>query len=67
MSFLEIFQPGLKHPREARDRQKMLGPDARCLPAINQLLSEITQLHLANFASAGHVRPAYGTSFTGPA
>ena len=24
MSFLEIFQPGLKHLREERDRQKML-------------------------------------------
>ena len=24
MSFLEIFQPGLKHMREERDRQRML-------------------------------------------
>ena len=24
MSFLEIFQPGLKHLRDERDRQKML-------------------------------------------
>ena len=24
MSFLEIFQPGLKHLREERDRQRML-------------------------------------------
>ena len=24
MSFLEIFQPGLRHLREERDRQKML-------------------------------------------
>ena len=24
MSYLEIFQPGLKHLREERDRQKML-------------------------------------------
>lgn len=24
MSFLEIFQPGLKHQREERDRQKTL-------------------------------------------
>jgi hypothetical protein len=24
VSFLEIFQPGLKHVREERDRQKML-------------------------------------------
>ena len=24
MSFLEIFQPGLKHLREERDRQKMI-------------------------------------------
>ena len=28
MSFLEIFQPGLKHLREERDRQKMLGGPA---------------------------------------
>ena len=24
MTFLEVFQPGLKHVREERDRQKML-------------------------------------------
>lgn len=24
MSFLEVFQPGLKHVREERDRQKVL-------------------------------------------
>ena len=34
MSFLEIFQPGLKHLREERDRQKMLWSARHTVPAL---------------------------------